>query len=396
MNTYLVKLGELTLKGGNLPEFETALKNNLRAMAGDTRLRIQMRNGRFFVRCPEADAEKVESVLGRVFGIAGWARAIVCEKNLDAIFAACVQTAREMVLSGAKTFKVEARRADKGFPLDSYAIMREAGSAVLDAVPTLIVNVKNPDRVIDVEIRENAYVYGMEHRGRRGLPVGTGGKALLLLSGGIDSPVAAYMMARRGMRISAIHFHAYPYTSKEAQEKVSELARILGTYALRIPLTTIPFTQVQLRIKEKAPAAWTTILSRMAMMEIASRLAVVMRAKCLITGESVGQVASQTIENMACTQSRSTVPVLRPLVGTDKIDTINLAKEIGTYQTSILPFADCCALFSPKHPVLKADLKEAIALYDSLELEPLLAEAFAGRRTERKTKKGEIATISAN
>lgn len=383
INTYLVKLGELTLKGKNRDEFEVGLKNNLRAMAGSTRLRIQMRNGRFFVRCPETDASLVEGVLSRVIGIAGWAKAIAVDKTPEAVFAACAATAREAVGKGAKTFKIEARRSDKSFPLDSYAIMREAGGAVLDAVEGLSVDVRHPDAVIEVEIRERAYVYGAEYPGRRGLPVGTGGKALLLLSGGIDSPVAGYMMARRGMRISAVHFHAYPYTSKEAQEKVAELARILGTYALRIKLTTIPLAKIQLRIREKAPQAWTTLLSRMAMMELASRLAVAMRAKCLVTGECIGQVASQTIENMACTESRSAVPVLKPLIGTDKIDTIALAKVIGTYETSILPYEDCCVVFSPKHPVLKAELADATALYESLELGPLLDEAFAGRSTEK-------------
>lgn len=381
MNTYLVKLGELTLKGGNREEFEDCLKNNLRAMAGATRLRIQMRNGRFFVRVPEGDAPLVEGVLSRVFGIAGWAKAEPAEKEIGAIGEACVRAAREAAARGAKTFKIEACRADKAFPLDSYGIMREAGGAVLAAVPELSVDVRCPDAVIDVEIREKAYVYGVEHRGRRGLPVGTGGRALLLLSGGIDSPVAGYMMARRGMRLGAVYFHAYPYTSAEAREKVHALARKLGTYALPIKLTTIPFTKVQLHIREKAPAAWTTLLSRMAMMETASRLALMMKAKCLITGESVGQVASQTIENMACAESRSALPVLRPLVGTDKIDTIDLAKAIGTYETSILPYPDCCVVFSPKHPVLKAGRAEAAALYQTLELGPLLDEAFEGRET---------------
>lgn len=383
MNTYLVKLGELTLKGGNREEFEACLKNNLRGMAGSIRLRIQMSNGRFTVRCLRTDAAAVEGVLDRVIGIAGWARASAVDKTIPAVLEACVATAKEAAESGARTFKIEARRADKGFPLDSYGIMREAGGAVLDAVPGLSVDVKKPDSVIDVEIREKAYVYGAERRGQRGLPVGTGGKALLLLSGGIDSPVAGYLMAKRGMRISAIHFHAYPYTSAEAQEKVIELARILGTYAMRVRLTTIPFTKVQLRIKEKAPEAWTTVLSRMAMMDIASRLAAATGAKCLVTGESIGQVASQTIENMACTESRATVPVLRPLVGIDKIDTIDIAKAIGTYDVSIRPYADCCVLFSPKHPVLKAELSEAAALYESLDLGPLLEEAFTGRKNER-------------
>jgi thiamine biosynthesis protein ThiI len=383
MNTYLIKLGELTLKGGNREEFEYCLSNNLRAMAGSTRLRIQRRNGRFFVRCPESDAPLVEGVLDRVIGIAAWAKAMAVDKTPEAVFDACVRTARQAVAGGARTFKIEARRADKGFPLDSYAIMREAGGAVLEAVPELSVDVHGPDATIEVEIRDKAYVYGAERTGRRGLPVGTGGKALLLLSGGIDSPVAGYLMARRGMRISAVHFHAYPYTSREAQDKVAELARILGTYALRVRLTTIPLTKVQLRIKEKAPQAWTTLLSRMAMMDLASRVALASGARCLVTGESVGQVASQTIENMACTESRSALPVLKPLVGTDKIDTIRIAREIGTYETSILPYEDCCVIFSPKHPVLKADLREATALYESLELEPLLEEAFAGRICER-------------
>jgi thiamine biosynthesis protein ThiI len=186
------------------------------------------------------------------------------------------------------------------------------------------------------------------------------------------------------MRLAAVYFHAYPYTSNEAKEKVIALASIVGRYALPIRLTVIPFTKVQVRIKEKAPEAWTTVLMRMAMMDLSSRLARAIKAKCLITGESIGQVASQTIENMTCTESRASLPVLRPLVGTDKIDTIRVSKEIGTYDTSILPYADCCVLFSPKHPVLKADLAEATELYESLGLEPYLEEAFMGRVTEKR------------
>ncbi len=381
MNTYLLKLGELTLKGGNREEFELCLKNNLRAMAGATRLRIQMRDGRFFVRCPDSDAPLVEGILSRLIGIAGWAKAEAVEKTMEAIGAACAKVALEARGRGAKTFKIEARRADKSFPLDSYGIMREAGGAVLDAVEGLAVDVKKPDAVIEVEVRDIVYVYGVSNEGRRGLPVGTGGRALLLLSGGIDSPVAGYLMAKRGMRVSAVYFHAYPYTSKEAQEKVVDLARQLGSFALPVRLSVIPFTKVQLRIREKAPAAWATLLSRMAMMDIASRLAGAIKAKCLITGESVGQVASQTIENMSCTESRASLPVLRPLVGTDKIDTIRIAQSIGTYDISIQPFPDCCVVFSPRHPVLRGSLEEANALYQALELEPLLEEAFTGRET---------------
>lgn len=381
--TYLVKPGELTLKGGNREEFELCLRTNLRAMAAPERLRIQTRKGRFYVRCEVEAGAKVETVLDRVLGIAGWARARVCEKTLEAVIDACREEGRLIAAAGAVTFKIEARRADKSFPFDSYRIMREAGAAVLEACPGLRVDVKTPDRTIDVEIRENAYVYGNERPGRRGLPVGTGGKALLLLSGGIDSPVAGYRMAARGMRLAAVYFHAYPYTSNQAKEKVRALASIISRYALPVRLTVIPFTKIQVRIKERAPEAWTTLLMRMAMMDLADRLARAIKAKCLITGESIGQVASQTIENIACSESKTKIPVLRPLIGTDKIDTIACAKEIGTYDTSILPYADCCVLFSPKHPILKADREEANKIYESLDLEDILQEAFAERVTEK-------------
>lgn len=382
-NMYLLKLGELTLKSGNREEFERCLKDNLRRMLKPAGGRVSTRNGRFFVRCLPEKAAETEDVLSRTIGITGWAKSREANKVPQAIFAACVEEARELAARGAKTFKIEARRADKSFPLDSYGIMREAGGAVLQEVPQLTVDVRKPDGVIEVEIREKAYVYAAERPGLRGLPVGTEGRAMLLLSGGIDSPVAGYLMAKRGMRLAAVYFHAYPYTSKEAKDKVATLAERLSRYSLGLRLTTIPFTAVQLRIKEKAPAAWTTVLSRMAMMEVAERLARVLKARCLVTGESLGQVASQTIENMECTASRAQMPVLRPLIAVDKQDTVRMAKEIGTYETSILPYADCCVIFSPKHPILRAPLAEATALYESLELGPLLEEAFAGREFER-------------
>jgi thiamine biosynthesis protein ThiI len=383
MTTYLLKLGELTLKGGNREEFELKLRQNIRALLKGTGARVDMTKGRFFVRCPDGAEKATEEALDLVIGITGWAKARACAKTVEAVIAACVAEARALSDGGARSFKIEARRSDKSFPIDSYGIMREAGSAVLDAVPSLTVDVHNPDHVIDVEIRENAYVYGVEHPGRRGLPVGSSGRGMLLLSGGIDSPVAGYLMARRGMRIEAIYFHAYPYTSREAQEKVARLASIFGRYAMGVRLTTVPFTKAQLRIKEKAPEAWNTVLLRMAMMEAADRLARASRCKCLITGESVGQVASQTIENIACAESRATLPVLRPLVGTDKQDTVNIAKKIGTYETSILPYEDCCVIFSPKHPILKGDVGEATTLYESLELAPFIEEALRERSVER-------------
>lgn len=385
MSTYLLKLGELTLKGGNRSEFEQILKRNLTTMLKGTRAVINSTPGRFFVHCDEDREPEVEAVLDRLIGISGWARAEVCEKTVEAVLEACIQEARRLVRAGLATFKIEARRADKSFPLDSYGIMRAAGDAVTKAVPELQVDVRNPAQVISVEIRERAYVYGLSHGGRRGLPVGSAGRGLLLLSGGIDSPVAGYLMAKRGMRLEAIYFHAYPYTSDEAQKKVHRLASIVSQYALSITLHTIPFTQIQVRIKERAPDQWSTVLLRMAMMDAADRLARRSRIHCLITGESLSQVASQTVENIQCTESTAGLPVLRPLIGTDKEETVRIAREIGTYETSILPYEDCCVLFSPAHPVLHGKVEEAQGLYTKLELEELLEEALGKEQLEKCT-----------
>jgi thiamine biosynthesis protein ThiI len=238
------------------------------------------------------------------------------------------------------------------------------------------VDVHRPQAVINVEIRDRAYVYGMERKGLRGLPVGTAGRGLLLLSGGIDSPVAGFMMLSRGMRVDAVYFHAYPYTSDEARQKAVRLAEVLGRYALGVKLYTVGFTAVQLRIKESAPEPWSTVLLRMAMMECAEKLARKTGLKCLVTGESLSQVASQTIENLSCTQSRIRLPVLRPLIGMDKEDIIRKAESIGAYAISILPYDDCCVIFSPPHPVLRGNPQEAGELYDKLDLAGLIEEAL--------------------
>ncbi|MDR2742760.1 MAG: tRNA 4-thiouridine(8) synthase ThiI [Treponema sp.] len=374
--TYLLKPGELTLKGGNRPEFERALRRNLEALLRLTGAKVLPAKGRYFVQCPEADVEKVEEALSRLMGISGWARARVCGKNTEEIFRACTETAGECYDAGIRTFKVEARRTDKSFPLDSYEIRSRGGSAIMEAWPGLRVDVHNPQAIIQVEIRDKAYVYGMEHRGLRGLPVGTAGRGLLLLSGGIDSPVAGFMMLSRGMKVDALYFHAYPYTSEEARQKVVRLAEILGRYALGMKLYTAGFTEVQLRIKERAPEPWSTVLLRMAMMECAEKLAQRTRLKCLVTGESLSQVASQTIENLSCTQSRIRLPVLRPLIGMDKEDIIRKAETIGSYATSILPYEDCCVIFSPPHPVLRGNPLEAGDLYEKLDLSGLIEDAL--------------------
>ena len=250
-------------------------------------------------------------------------------------------------------------------------------------MPGLKVDVRKPEAVIEVEIRETAYIFGNNIEGRRGLPVGTAGRGLLLLSGGIDSPVAGYMMASRGMILDAVYFHAYPYTSEEARGKAVRLAEILGRYTQGIRLYVIGFTALQARIKEKAPEEWRTVLLRMAMMDCAEKLAIRLGDKCLISGESLSQVASQTIENITCCQSIVKLPVLRPLIGMNKENIITVAEEIGTYTTSILPYEDCCILFSPPHPVLRGDPVEALKLYEELETEALVEEALVNAKKEK-------------
>ena len=344
-------------------------------------IRLETGNGRFFVHCADEDRPLVEDVLSRLMGIAGWAKTGRCEKTVEAVLRACIGEGQKLFRQGITSFKIEARRTDKSFPLDSYGLRSEGGRAVLDAVPGLKVDVHRPGGLIKIEIREKAYVYSNERKGLGGLPVGTAGRGLLLLSGGIDSPVAGFLMASRGMGIDAVHFHAYPYSSFEARQKAVRLAEILGAYCMGIRLHIIGFTKIQLRIKERAPPAWATVLLRMAMMECAEKLALLIKDKCLITGESLSQVASQTIENLTCTQSRIRLPVLRPLIGAGKESIIRKAEEIGSYETSILPYEDCCALFTPPHPVLRGNPREASALYEALEPQGLIEEALRDGET---------------
>ncbi|MDR2601204.1 MAG: tRNA 4-thiouridine(8) synthase ThiI [Spirochaetaceae bacterium] len=375
---YLVKIGELSLKGANRPFFEQVLVRNLSAMLKNSSACVNRRNGRLYVSCEDAAAPVVEDALSRLAGITGWAQARKTEKTPPAVIKAAVEEVAAYAASGAKTFKIETRRTDKSFPLNSYAICCAAADAALAQFNNLKVDVHKPDAVINIEIRENAYVYGVERAGLKGLPVGTAGRGLLLLSGGIDSPVAGYMMALRGMKCRAVYFHAHPYTSLEAKEKVMRLSQIVGRYTMGLPLRVVSFTKVQQAIKEKAQTAWRTVLLRMAMMDCASALARYEKCKCLVTGESLSQVASQTVENITCTGSRSRLPVFRPLIGMDKEAIIRLSVSIGAYETSILPYEDCCVLFSPPHPVLRANLEEAGAIYESLNLQPLIKEAILG------------------
>ncbi|MDR0457232.1 MAG: tRNA 4-thiouridine(8) synthase ThiI [Treponema sp.] len=371
-----MKPGELVLKGDNRKAFEAVLKRNLRTMLSGYNVRLEAHKGRFYLHTSESEQAPVENALSRLIGISGWAQTRSVPKTIDAVKAACIEEGEKLRAQKAATFKIEARRTDKSFPHDSFALRCLCGQAVLDAVPGLKVDVHHPDAVIYIEIREKAYIYSDAHKGLGGLPVGTAGRGLLLLSGGIDSPVAGFFMASRGMGIDAVHFHAYPYTSAEARQKTVRLAEILGGYCMGIRLYVVGFTKVQMRIKERSPLPWATVLLRMAMMDCAEKIARKIKSKCLITGESLSQVASQTIENLSCTQSIVTLPVLRPLIGMDKDSIIRKAEQIGSYRISIEPYQDCCVLFSPPHPVLRGDPAEAVHWYQSLELEPLIEEAL--------------------
>lgn len=390
MTTYLGKLGELTLKGSNLHSFEKLLVQNARTYLLSVDARIHLSFGRLYIECEEEACPAVEFTLSHLAGITGWAKAEVAEKDIAQIQRKILELAEKEKAKGARTFKINAKRSDKSFPMDSYAIMREAGNLVFDS-GLLGVDVHNPDVVFTVEVRDKVYIYSDSGRGCRGLPVGCSGKGLLLLSGGIDSPVAGYRMAMRGMSIDCVYFHSYPYTSKEAQEKVETLAQILSGYAMRTHINIIPFTQVQMQIKKKSPEKFTTLMLRMCMMKASTMLARRTGAGCLITGESLGQVASQTLENMAVTESAAGLSILRPLVGMDKEEIIETARQIGTYGTSILPYEDCCVLFSPKHPVLRASVEEAAQIYKDLEVDSLVEKAFEDRELKRFEAAGFVA-----
>jgi tRNA uracil 4-sulfurtransferase len=375
---YLIKPGEMELKTGNRREFEAQLRRDIeRRMHGF--VKVDIRPGRFFLHVPEERTLEAEEVLSRVPGLVGFARALQCQKNLTDIAEAAVKVARECKATGKSTFKIEARRSDKSFPLDSYGIARELGARILEEVPGLTVDVHNPEFTVSAEVRERAYVYGAVQQGLKGLPIGSAGKGLLLLSGGIDSPVAGYMMAKRGLALEAVYYNAYPYTSQEAWEKVRDLSRVVGRYSGGTVLHTISFTEIQTAIKRGSPENYTTLFLRAAMVRAAHLLAVEIGANSLVTGESLGQVASQTSENIRLAQSLTDLPVFRPLIGIDKEDTIRTARQIGSYEISILPYEDCCVLFSPEHPILKAKLDRDRESYEALGLEPLIQESIKKR-----------------
>ena len=366
----LAKYGEMALKGLNRGTFEDILMKNLRRrLKKFGAFKLNRAQSTIYME-PLSDTIDLDEVLEQlqcVFGIAALCRACVCEKTMEDISAKAVSYLEE-VLQGANTFKVEAKRADKAFPLKSPEICAELGGILLDAYPHLSVDVHHPDVTVMVEIRDtHAFVHGANLKGAGGLPVGSSGKALLLLSGGIDSPVAGYRMARRGVHISAIHYVSPPYTSDRAQEKVEQLCQELTPYCGNIAFFCVPFTEIQEAIKKYCPEEYFTVIMRRLMMEIAQKIAVKDNCLALITGESVGQVASQTMQAIACTDAVSKIPVFRPLIGSDKTEIVETARAIGTFETSTLPYEDCCTVFTPKHPSLE-EVEKAQAKFDFTEM----------------------------
>ena len=360
-HSFLIKYGEIGIKGKNRYLFEDALVRQIRyALAGvDGEFLVHKCHGRVYVDCEgEYDYEETVGSLQRVFGIVG-----ICPvvrkpvKELDELKKDVVVYMGEMYPEGNHTFKIEARRANKRYPVNSMEINCELGEAVLDAFPEMKVDVHNPEIRLNVEIREEVYLYSEIIPGPGGMPVGTNGSAMLLLSGGIDSPVAGYMIAKRGVRIEAVYFHAPPYTSERAKEKVVDLARLVSAYAGPIRLHIVNFTDIQLYIYEKCPHDELTIIMRRYMMRIAEHFAEKDGCLGLITGESIGQVASQTMQSLLATNAVCTLPVYPPLIGFDKREIVEISEKIDTYETSILPYEDCCTIFVAKHPVTKPNVE---------------------------------------
>lgn len=376
----IVRYCEIHLKGKNRGYFEQVFMNNLEKALAGIRHEIRRPSGRYVVE--NFDAERADEICERirkVFGVHTLSVGVKVEADLDAIFAQILEISPD-----EGTFKIETNRADKHFPLDSMEINRELGGRLLGKKPQLQVDVKTPQTVLHVDIRENgtALVFEGIVKGAGGMPVGTAGKGMLLLSGGIDSPVAGYMIAKRGMRLEGLHFHSYPYTNMQAREKVEELARILSGYTGGMTLHIVSVTHIQEEIHKKCPEEMMITLLRRFMMRIAERLSKETGAQCIVTGESLGQVASQTIEGM--TSSNDVVkdmPVLRPLIGFDKTEIIEKARMIGTYETSVLPYEDCCTVFLPKHPLIKPDLHKVRKAEAVLDVEGLIEEAFASAET---------------
>jgi len=378
----LCKLGEVVLKGLNRHSFEAKLMSNIRRRTTRFgRFKIYSRQSTIYVEPLEesCDMDGAYAACKQVFGIIAIARAQPCEKDKTAIF----ETARAYLgqaLTEAKSFKVETRRSDKTFPMGSIQLSQWVGGALHDAFPHLKVDVHHPELTVHVEVREDAaYVHAPSESAAGGLPIGMGGHAVSLLSGGIDSPVSSYMIAKRGVQLEMIHFASPPYTSQLAREKVLQLAKELTPWTGRLPVFIIPFTEIQEEIRRKCPEDHFTLIMRRFMMRLADMLAKELRCKALVTGECLGQVASQTIDALRVSEDVTDLPVLRPLIGMDKEEIVRMARKIGTFDTSILPYEDCCTVFTPPHPKTKPNVEEVREMEAALDIEGLCRRAMEGR-----------------
>ena len=370
----LIKYGEIILKGLNRHIFEDKLVRNIRHAVGED-ARVYKSRATLYAEPKEgADVDEIMQKILRVFGVVYVIRTAVCDKELAEIGKTILSYVK---FDAYKTFKVETKRADKSYPMQSPQISAEIGGMILEAHPRLSVDVHNPDVTVSVEIREGgAYVYAEKQKGPGGMPTGSAGKVMLLLSGGIDSPVAGYMMARRGAYMDAVHFFSPPFTSEKAKEKVLDLAKILARYTGGMRVHIVPFTEQQLQMKAKCPQEHLTILMRRMMMQIACRIAEESGAGAVVTGESLGQVASQTLEAIGVTDACATMPCFRPLIGMDKEEIIALARKIDSYETSILPYEDCCTIFVPKHPTTKPRLDKILESEKLIDTEALIQKAI--------------------
>ena len=382
----LCKLGEIVLKGLNRHSFEMKLMSNIRRRTQRYgKFKIHSRQSTIYVEPVEetCDLNAAYDACKKVFGIIAIARAVPCAKEKEAIFA----TAKEYLgpaLLAAKSFKVESKRSDKSFPMGSIQLSQWVGGALHDAFPHLTVDVHTPELTVYLEVREDAaYVHGPAEAAAGGLPIGMGGHAVSLLSGGIDSPVSSYMIAKRGVQLELLHFASPPYTSEQAREKVLQLAQELTVWCGRLTVHVVPFTEIQEEIRRKCPEDHFTLIMRRFMMRLGDRLAHELACKAIVTGESLGQVASQTIQALVVSDDVATLPVLRPLIGMDKEEIVRIARHVGTFDTSILPYEDCCTVFTPRHPKTKPNLEEVREYEAALDIDALCGKALAGREMIR-------------
>jgi thiamine biosynthesis protein ThiI len=375
----IVKYGEISLKGKNRYYFENVLVNNIKKKLKGLHFKVSKTHGRIFVEEIGEDLDAVVARLEEVFGIVEVSVGVKIELDMEILSEVALELMKETVEGKSMTFKVETRRSNKGFPMKSPEVSREIGGVINQNIEGLTVDVHNPQVVMNIEIRDRIYIYSKRIPCIGGMPYTTASKAVLLLSGGIDSPVAGYLMARRGVEIEAVHFHSFPFTSERAHEKVFELARKLCKYTGKLKIHSINILNIQTETNKQCPSAESTILSRRFMMRLAEKVAAEVKAKALITGESIGQVASQTMEGLTVTNASVNLPVFRPLIAMDKIDIIKISEHIDTFETSILPFEDCCTVFLPERVVTKPRLEDIEASEQLVDVEALIEEAYATR-----------------